>query len=105
MGASTISTRRTLAVAGAAVFALVAGALPVLAQLPTYGLGRAPTAEVVKAWDLTIPPDGKGLPPGSGTVTLGKAVYTERCASCHGPTGEDPKYNVLVGGRGTLTTD
>jgi len=75
------------------------------AQLPTHGLGREPTAEEIKAWDLTIPADGQGLPPGSGTATLGKTVYEERCASCHGPTGEDPKYNLLVGGRGTLNTD
>ena len=75
------------------------------AQLPPYGVGRHPTPEEVKAWDLTIPADGEGLPPGSGTATLGKAVYEERCASCHGPKGDDPKYNLLVGGRGTLETD
>jgi cytochrome c len=74
-------------------------------QLPTYGVGRAPTAEEVKAWDLTIPPDGQGLPPGSGTAALGKPLYAERCASCHGERGEDPKYNRLVGGQGTLATD
>jgi cytochrome c len=59
----------------------------------------------VKAWDATIPPDGKGLPPGTGTAALGKAIYTERCASCHGPKGDDGKYAPLVGGRGTLNTD
>ena len=75
------------------------------AQLPTYGVGRQPTTEEVKAWDLTIPADGQGLPPGSGSAALGKRVYEERCASCHGPKGEDPKYNVLVGGHGTLKTD
>ena len=75
------------------------------AQLPTFDVGRQPTPEEVKAWDLTIPADGEGLPPGSGTVTLGKSIYEERCASCHGPKGEDPKYNVLVGGHGTLATD
>ena len=74
-----------------------------LAQMPTYGVGRAPTAEEVKAWDLTIPPDGQGLPPGRGTAVLGKPVYAERCASCHGENGEDPKYRALVGGRGPLT--
>ena len=72
--------------------------------MPTYGVGRAPTAEEVKAWDLTIPPDGQGLPPGRGTAVLGKSVYAERCASCHGENGEDPKYRALVGGRGPLTS-
>ena len=86
---------------------VVASALvsDVAAQLPTYGVGRAPTADEVKAWDLTIPFDGVGLPPGSGTAALGQRIYVERCASCHGERGETGKYDRLVGGRGTLTTD
>jgi S-disulfanyl-L-cysteine oxidoreductase SoxD len=75
------------------------------AQLPTYGVGRAPTAEDVKAWDRTIPSDGQGLPPGLGTAALGRAIYADRCASCHGERGESGKYDRLVGGLGTLTTD
>jgi len=75
-----------------------------LAQMPTYGIGRAPTAEEVKAWDLTIPPNGQGLPPGQGTAVLGKDVYVDRCAACHGDNGGDPKYRALVGGRGPLTS-
>jgi cytochrome c len=90
---------------GIVALLIAASTLPVLAQLPTYGVGRPPTAEEVKAWDLTIPPNGQGLPPGSGTAVLGKPVYTERCASCHGEKGEDPKYSLLVGGHGTLATD
>lgn len=91
---------------GAAIF-LSAVALPlavVHAQLPTYGVGRTPTPEEIAAWDLTIPPDGEGLPAGSGTAMLGKAIYDKRCASCHGDDGKDRKYYVLVGGQGTLTT-
>ena len=90
---------------GIVALVVAAGALLALAQLPTYGVGRPPTAEEVKAWDLTIRPDGQGLPPGSGTAALGKAIFTERCASCHGEKGEDPKYSRLVGGHGTLATD
>jgi S-disulfanyl-L-cysteine oxidoreductase SoxD len=78
---------------------------PARAQLPTFGIGRTPTVEEIKKWDVTIPPDGRGLPPGSGTVALGKGIFTERCASCHGENGQDPKYGALVGGRGTLNTD
>ena len=83
---------------------VMAGVWPAAAQLPTYGVGRPPTAEEVKDWDLTIPADGQGLPPGSGTAALGKAIYAERCASCHGETGEDAKYSRLVGGHGSLAT-
>jgi S-disulfanyl-L-cysteine oxidoreductase SoxD len=85
--------------------AFVVGASLVSAQLPTYGVGRPPTPEEVRAWELTIPPDGQGLPPGRGTAALGQAVYAARCAACHGETGEDPNYSRLVGGQGTLATD
>lgn len=98
-------TRRALAVVSASALVIVATGLPSRAQLPTYGLGRAPTAEEIRAWDVTIPPDGRGLPTGSGTAAVGKAIYTERCASCHGEKGVDGKYDRLVGGRGTLNTD
>jgi cytochrome c len=87
------------------VLIALASVWPVAAQLPTYGVGRPPTVEEIQAWVLTIPPDGQGLPPGSGTAALGKVIYTERCASCHGEQGEDPKYIRLVGGQGSLATD
>jgi mono/diheme cytochrome c family protein len=92
---------------GVAVGALVTLMLasPSPAQLPGYGVGRTPTDAEIKAWDVTIPPDGKGLPPGNGTAAIGQGIYAERCASCHGERGEDGKYVPLVGGRGTLNTD
>jgi len=65
--------------------------------MPTYGVGRAPTVEEIRAWNLTIPPDGRGLPPGSGTAAIGKGVFEEKCAPCHGPQADDPKYRLLVG--------
>jgi len=95
---------RGLVAAGAGLLVIATTALPCDAQLPTYGVGRTPTAEETKAWDVTIPSDGTGLPAGSGTAALGKAIFTERCASCHGENGQDPKYGALVGGRGTLNT-
>jgi len=100
-----MSTFRLWRAVGIGVLIAMGGVWPLAAQLPTYGVGRPPTAEEVKAWDLTIPSDGQSLPPGSGTVALGKGVYEERCASCHGEKGEDPKYSRLVGGQGTLATD
>lgn len=91
---------------GLALLGIMSIALEVFAtgELPTYGVGRAPTQAEIAAWDLTIPPDGEGLPAGSGNVADGKTIFLERCASCHGDDGKDPKYYVLVGGRGTLAT-
>ncbi|MGB2331178.1 MAG: c-type cytochrome [Pseudomonadales bacterium] len=51
----------------------------------------------------TIAPDGKSLPPGSGSVEEGLAVYQRHCLACHGPKGDMPG-NALVGGQGSLTS-
>ena len=72
------------------------------AQSPTFGLGRTPKAEDLKAIDIEVTPDGKGLVPGRGTAETGKTTYANRCATCHGPTGVEGPQDVLVGGRGSL---
>jgi len=76
----------------------------ILAQSPKYGVGRAPTPEEVKAWDISIPPDGTGLPEGSGTAAQGKEVYASKCAKCHGGQGQGGDDAPLVGGQGSLRT-
>ena len=57
-------------------------------QSPTYGLGKTPSAEEIRAWDISISPTGKELPPGRGTAKEGAALYVRKgCAGCHGPKG------------------
>ncbi|HZT77123.1 MAG TPA: cytochrome c [Vicinamibacterales bacterium] len=75
-----------------------------LLQSPTYGFGHTPTADELKKVDIDVLPDGRGLPPGSGTAVRGKDVYAQRCSTCHGPTGKEGPQDVLVGGKGTLAT-
>ena len=59
-----------------------------LAQSPTYGVGSTPSAEEIRAWDISISPTGKELPPGRGTAKEGALVYRQKgCAVCHGATG------------------
>ena len=68
-----------------------------LAQSPTYGVGRTPTAEEIRAWDISISPTGEELPPGSGTVEEGALVYRRKgCAGCHGRTGTGGRADRLV---------
>jgi S-disulfanyl-L-cysteine oxidoreductase SoxD len=74
------------------------------AQAPTFGLGHTPTPDHLKAIDIDVTPDGKGLAPGTGTASGGKDVYTRRCEACHGPTGREGPQDVLVGGQGSLAT-
>ena len=103
MAASTMPTHSLRLATALGTLLAAAGVTPAAAQMPTYGVGRAPTAEEVKDWDLTIPPDGQGLPPGNGTAALGKPIFEERCAPCHGAKGDDPKYRLLAGGSPPLT--
>ena len=57
-------------------------------QSPTYAIGRAPTAAEIRAWDISISPTGKELPPGHGTAKEGAGLYVRKgCAGCHGATG------------------
>ena len=74
------------------------------AQSPTYGLGRAPSADEIRNWDIAIGPSGKELPPGRGTAVEGGKVYAAKCAACHGKTAKEGPNDVLVGGQGTLST-
>jgi mono/diheme cytochrome c family protein len=72
------------------------------AQSPKYGVGRAPTADEIRQWDISVSPDGKGLPPGRGTAAEGKEMFANRCARCHGAKGEGKESVALAGGQGTL---
>src|SRR5262245_5778741 len=63
---------------------LVAGAA--LADGP--GLGKPLNEADIAAWDISIQPDGKGLPPGGGTAAQGASIFAEKCAPCHGPEGK-----------------
>jgi cytochrome c len=76
---------------------------PAFAQAPTYGLGRAPTAAEVRAWDIMISPTGEELPLGSGTARLGAPIYQQKCASCHGVRGVDGDAPRLVKPDRTVT--
>jgi mono/diheme cytochrome c family protein len=65
-------------------------------------LGVPATDGEIAGWDISIGPDGAGLPPGSGTAAAGKAVYDAKCLACHGAEGAGQPNDRLVGGEGTL---
>jgi mono/diheme cytochrome c family protein len=89
------------AAAPAALFAL---ASPAFAQ-QSPNLGKAISAEDLAAWDISVGPDGAGLPPGSGTVKQGEAVFAAKCQACHGEKGAGTPNDRLVGGQGSLPGD
>lgn len=69
-----------------------------------YGIGKSPTDEEIRAWNIDVSPSGEGLPLGKGTVKQGAQVFAAKCAACHGPTGTEGPKDRLVGGRNTLQT-
>jgi len=84
----------------------LAAALCVHAQDKPAALGRPASADQIKQRDITVLPDGKGLPEGQGTAAEGEAVYKSQCASCHGANGEGlPQGPALIGGIGSLASE
>ncbi|MCA3653445.1 MAG: cytochrome c [Methylobacterium sp.] len=84
----------------------VALGFPAFAQAGKTGLGRAALPAEIEAWDIDIRADGKGLPPGKGSVKDGETLFIERCAACHGEFAEGVgRWPVLAGGQGTMKDD
>jgi len=69
-----------------------------------YGIGRSATAAEIAGWNIDIDRYGNNLPPGSGSVSRGREVFDQQCASCHGAKSEGGLGDRLVGGMGTLAT-
>ena len=76
--------------------ALALGSSAAFAQAPNLGKPIDP-AEIA-AWDISILPDGTGLPPGSGTPAQGAPIYAQKCAMCHGIDGKGGANAAVVGG-------
>src|ERR1700761_6895083 len=83
-GIATTLVLALLAAAGAA------GA----ADLP--GLGKPVSEAELAMWDMSIPPDGKGLPAGSGTAAQGAVIFAQKCEGCHGKDGAGGRSAMLI---------
>jgi mono/diheme cytochrome c family protein len=56
-------------------------------------------------FNLTIMPNGEGLPVGTGTVAQGAKLFKQKCAACHGPNGIGASADPLVGEVGSLSSE
>jgi cytochrome c len=93
---------RNARVLGVAAAAALLGGLRVAAQQGP-GLGQPISNEDLAPWDISVQPNGAGLPAGSGKATAGAAIYAVKCIACHGEKGAGQPNDRLVGGQGTLT--
>ena len=88
-------TPKRAAFAASLLLAMMASAS--LAETPNFG---KPIDEAAIAnWDISILPDGTGLPKGSGTPAQGAPIYAEKCSACHGDNGKGGIANALVSDR------
>ncbi len=55
-------------------------------------------------WNISIAPDGQGLPVGQGNATIGAKIFALKCSGCHGPEGIGGTADPLVGEIGSLTS-
>jgi mono/diheme cytochrome c family protein len=83
----------------------VACTLSLLAQSPNYHVGRAATSDEIARRDISITPDGKGLPAGEGTAAEGAVIFENRCRECHGPKGEGADEAGFIGKPSDLLGD
>ena len=85
--AGEVAAKRTeearLALAVAAMLALAANAW----AAETPNLGKPIDEKDIAPWDISIMPDGRGLPPGSGTPAQGAPIFAAKCSACHGEKG------------------
>ena len=100
---STLLGAATLAVAGCASMEHTA-TTPVK---PAAGYGKPISEADIAPWNIDIrTSDGRGLPPGSGSVAQGKAIYDAKCTACHGADAKGgPVYGTMVGGIGSFKTN
>jgi cytochrome c len=90
--------RKSLLVAAAFAFASGAAA-------ETPNLGQSVTEADLALWDISVGPDGVGLPQGSGTAAQGKAVYEQKCELCHGKEASGGKNAALVSAKDRTVTN
>jgi mono/diheme cytochrome c family protein len=86
----------------ALIVALLAAPAATAADAPKLGEAVAPAD--LAAWDISIAPDGIGLPQGQGTSTQGEAIFAGKCQACHGEKGAGKPNDVLAGGIGSLAS-
>ena len=75
--------------------ASMGGAL--LAETPNRG--KPIDEATIAPWDISILPDGTGLPKGSGTPEQGAPIFAEKCSGCHGENGKGGEANALISDR------
>ena len=79
------------------------GALMLGSTVSAQNLGTPISEAEIAPWDISILPDGTGLPAGSGTPADGARIFAAKCSVCHGENGKGGLAAAIAGG-GPLTS-
>lgn len=95
---STRKTARRQPLTVAALLGWLSLSLAAVAAPEGPKLGKPLNPADSAALDMSVFPDGSGLPPGKGTAVEGKVIYDAQCAACHGAKGSGGSAGELAGG-------
>lgn len=85
---------------------IAVGINPISAEQVGPNLGQPISPEEIAKWDISVFPDGEGLPKGEGNVADGEKVYQQKCMICHGQGGLGTVGgDQLAGAQMALTSD
>jgi S-disulfanyl-L-cysteine oxidoreductase SoxD len=87
-----VAVTRLASISSRAALCTLTGLAIANAASAASNLGRPATPAEIRAWDIDVRPDFKGLPTGSGSVSKGQDVWEAKCESCHGAFGESNEF-------------
>jgi len=96
-----------ITIAGGLTLAISLGSVFADSSRPSVSFGSPVSEADIAAFDIDVhTPSGKGLPPGSGSVSQGKALFDAQCVACHGAEAAGgSQYGSRVGGVGSFVTN
>jgi cytochrome c len=101
-----MSTLRIAAAAASLALGLSVGVFAAESQNNVRpNLGQPITQGDLAPWDISVMPDGTGLPPGSGTAVQGAPIFQAKCSACHGENGKGGEAAALTAGPPRATLD
>jgi cytochrome c len=86
-------------------FFSVWGAAALAADAGPPKLGKPISPADIAPWDISIMPDGTGLPAGSGTPAQGAPIFAAKCSACHGENGKGGIAAAVTAGPPRATLD
>ena len=85
---------------------IAAGINPLFAESKKGpALGESVSPEEIAKWDISVFPDGEGLPNGEGSVSDGEKIYQQQCIACHGKNGLGATADQLAGAQMALSSE